>query len=166
VTNAAPVEMGQLVRVRGQQWVVSDLSTASLPSDELAAGNLPGRTLVTLTSVSEDDLGEELSVIWEIEPGRAIIPSGSLPDVPEPEDWDPPQTLGALIDAVRWGTVASADVNTLQAPFRSGIQIKDYQLEPVAKALRMPRVALLIADDVEADATVELPDVDIDDDEG
>jgi hypothetical protein len=53
-----------------------------------------------------------------------------------------------LVDAVRWGSVASADVTTLQAPFRSGIQIKDYQLEPVAKALRMPRVALLIADDV------------------
>jgi superfamily II DNA or RNA helicase len=147
--------MGQLVRVRGQQWVVADLSTASLPPDELAAGNLPGRTLVTLTSVSEDDLGEELFVIWEVEPGRAVIPSGSLPDVPDPEDWDRPQTLGALIDAVRWGTVASADVNTLQAPFRSGIQIKDYQLEPVAKALRMPRVALLIADDVGLGKTIE-----------
>ena len=148
MTSAVPLELGQLVRVRGQQWIVSDLSVASLPIDELAPRTLPGRTLVTLTSVSEDDLGEELPVIWEVEPGRAIIPSGALPDVPEPSHWDDPQTLGALIDAVRWGSVASADVTTLQAPFRSGIQIKDYQLEPVAKALRMPRVALLVADDV------------------
>ena len=149
------LDVGQLVRVRGQQWVVSDLSVGALPIDELAAATLPGRTLVTLTSVSEDDLGEELSVIWEVEPGRAVIPSGALPDVPDPERWDDPQTLGALIDAVRWGTVASADVTTLQAPFRAGIQIKDYQLEPVAKALRMPRVALLIADDVGLGKTIE-----------
>jgi ERCC4-related helicase len=153
--TTAELDVGQLVRVRGQQWVVSDLSTAALPSDELAAATLPGRTLVTLTSVSEDDLGEELSVVWEIEPGRAVIPSGALPDVPDPDAWDDPQTLGALIDAVRWGTVASVDVTTLQAPFRAGIQIKDFQLEPVAKALRMPRVALLIADDVGLGKTVE-----------
>lgn len=150
-----PLDVGQLVRVRGQQWVVSELSTAALPADELAAATLPGRTLATLTSVSEDDLGEELSVVWEVEPGRAVIPSGALPDVPDPEAWDDPQKLGALIDAVRWGTVASADVSTLQAPFRSGIQVKDYQLEPVAKALRMPRVALLIADDVGLGKTIE-----------
>ena len=141
--TAPALDIGQLVRVRGQQWVVSDLSAATLPADELAASTLPGRTLVTLTSVSEDDLGEELSVVWEVEPGRTVIPAGVLPDVPAPEAWDDPRQLGALLDAVRWGTVASADVATLQAPFRAGIQIKDYQLEPVAKALRMPRVSLL-----------------------
>jgi hypothetical protein len=151
----AELDIGQLVRIRGQQWVVSDLSSSTLPTDELAPATLPGRTLVTLTSVSEDDLGEELTVVWEVEPGRAVIPSGALPDVPEPGRWDPPQTLGALIDAVRWGSIASADVSTLQAPFRAGIQIKDYQLEPVAKALRMPRVALLIADDVGLGKTIE-----------
>lgn len=155
MTAPAQVEVGQLVRVRGQQWVVSDLNVSTLPVDELAPTTVPGRTLVTLTSVSEDDLGEELAVVWEVEPGRAVIPAGALPDVPPPERWDDPQQLGALIDAVRWGTVASADVNTLQAPFRSGIQIKDYQLEPVAKALRMPRVSLLIADDVGLGKTIE-----------
>ena len=153
--TTVPLDVGQLVRVRGQQWVVSELSVAQLPADELAPIALPGRTLVTLTSVSEDDLGEELTVVWEVEPGRAVIPSGALPDVPDPSRWDDPQTLGALVDAVRWGTVASADLTTLQAPFRAGIQIKDYQLEPVAKALRMPRVALLIADDVGLGKTVE-----------
>lgn len=155
VTTATPLDLGQLVRVRGQQWVVSDLNVSRLPIDELAATTVPGRTLVTITSVSEDDLGEELTVVWEVEPGRVVVPSGALPDVPDPERWDDPQTLGALIDAVRWGSVASADVSTLQAPFRAGIQIKDYQLEPVAKALRMPRVALLIADDVGLGKTIE-----------
>ena len=142
VMGSEVLEVGSLVQVRGQRWVVSEVSESSLPVDELAVTVPPGRTLVTLTSVSEDDIGEELSVIWEVEPGRVVIPSGALPDVPEPRRWDDPETLGALVDAVRWGTVASADVSTLQAPFRAGIQIKDYQLEPVARALRMPPTSM------------------------
>ena len=51
-----PLDVGQLVRVRGQQWVVSDVSSSSLPIDELAAVTLPGSTLATLTSVSEEAL--------------------------------------------------------------------------------------------------------------
>ena len=43
----AGLEVGALVHVRGQQWVVSDLSESSLPVDELAPTVLPGRTLVT-----------------------------------------------------------------------------------------------------------------------
>ncbi len=147
-------EVGQLVKVRGQQWVVSGVSISRQPQDELAATRLPGRTLVTLTSVSDDDLGDELTVVWEVEPGREIVPATQLPAMTT-DRWDDPQQLGAFLDAVRWGTVASADTRTLQAPFRSGITIEEYQLEPVARALAMPRVNLLIADDVGLGKTIE-----------
>jgi superfamily II DNA or RNA helicase len=147
-------EAGQLVRVRGQQWVVSGVSRSRQPADELAAARLPGRTLVRLASVSDDDLGEELTVVWEVEPGREIVPATKLPEVTG-DGWDDPQRLGAFLDAVRWGTVTSADTRTLQAPFRSGISIEEYQLEPVARALAMPRVNLLIADDVGLGKTIE-----------
>ncbi|HET9081088.1 MAG TPA: hypothetical protein VFO01_11330 [Trebonia sp.] len=42
----------------------------------------------------------------------------------------------------------ATDKTVLQAPFRSGIKIDDYQLDPVVRALSMPRTNLLIADDV------------------
>ena len=80
-SNPDVPEAGQLVRVRGQQWVVSQVNNSHQPQDELAATRLPGRTLVTLTSVSDDDLGDELTVAWEIEPGREIVPATQLPAV-------------------------------------------------------------------------------------
>jgi hypothetical protein len=43
---------------------------------------------------------------------------------------------------------------TLHSPFRSGIEIDDYQLDPVVRALSMPRVNLLIADDVGLGKTI------------
>ncbi len=154
VTEEAVPEAGQLVRARGQQWVVTHVRRSQLPDDEIAAVRSPGRTLVTLASVSDADVGAELNLVWEVEPGREIVPTTRLPEVTE-QGWDDPQQLGAFLDAVRWGTVASADTSTLQAPFRSGITIETYQLEPVARALAMPRVNLLIADDVGLGKTIE-----------
>lgn len=153
-TAFADPEVGQLVRVRGQQWVVTGVSSSKQPTDALSPAELPGRMLVSLSNVSDDDLGGELTLVWEVEPGREILRATQLPQV-SPDGFDDPQALGAFLDAVRWGTIASADTRTLQAPFRSGIEIKTYQLEPVARALAMPRVNLLIADDVGVGKTIE-----------
>ncbi|MEU8178607.1 DISARM system SNF2-like helicase DrmD [Microbispora hainanensis] len=147
-------ERGELVWVRGEHWIVTNVDETSQPMDELSPSHLPGRTMVTLMNVTGEDIGESLRLIWELEPGHRVVPGDELPEVAK-DRWDDPQQLGAFLDAVRWGTVASADPRVLQAPFRSGITIYPHQLAPVAKALAMPRVNLLIADDVGLGKTIE-----------
>ncbi|MGB3220023.1 MAG: DISARM system SNF2-like helicase DrmD, partial [Anaerolineae bacterium] len=108
--------------------------------------------LVMLNAVEDDAVGESVQVIWEVEPGARTVERIELP---EPTWFDPPARLDAFLHAVRWGAIASADVRALQAPFRSGIDIEDYQLDPLVRAVQMPRVSLLIADDVGLGKTVE-----------
>jgi len=76
-------------------------------------------------------------------------------ELPEPKGFDQPDHLEAFLDAVRWGAASIADTRQLQSPFRSGIEIESYQLDPVVRAIQMPRVNLLIADDVGLGKTIE-----------
>lgn len=34
--------------------------------------------MVTLTSVSDDDLGDELTLVWQVEAGRRVLPASDL----------------------------------------------------------------------------------------
>ncbi|HVB24292.1 MAG TPA: DISARM system SNF2-like helicase DrmD [Ktedonobacteraceae bacterium] len=144
-------ELGQLVDVRRRRYVVIDITQGKIAADTVAA-QAQKQHLVTLSSVEDDAIGEELQVIWEIEPGATAIDKMPLP---LPVGFDTPQRLDIFLHAVRWGAASSADVKTIQAPFRSGIDIEDYQLDPVARAIQMPRVNLLIADDVGLGKTIE-----------
>jgi superfamily II DNA or RNA helicase len=138
-------EPGQLVEVRRRQWVVADVDAARLETGA-------PQHCVTLSSIDEDGLGEELEVVWEIEPGAQVIERAGLPSVTGQDDSG---VLDAFLDAVRWGAATNADRGFLQAPFRSGVSIEDFQLDPLVRAIDMARVNLLIADDVGLGKTIE-----------
>lgn len=146
IENLLP-EPGQLVEVRRRQWVVTQID-----SNGLARNLRELQHLVTLESIDEDALDEELQVIWEIEPGAKILEKAGLPVI---GGYDPNYKLEAFLDAVQWGAASNADRQSLQAPFRSGITIEDYQLDPLVRAISMARVNLLIADDVGLGKTIE-----------
>lgn len=140
-------EPGQLVEVRRRQWVVAEMQ-ASLATN----GHSTPQHLLTLSSLDEDALGEQLEIIWEIEPGAHVIERAGLPTITGQDDTE---KLEAFLDAVRWGAATNADRNFLQAPFRSGVSIEDFQLDPLVRAIDMARANLLIADDVGLGKTIE-----------
>lgn len=140
-------EIGQLAIVRKRPFVVTEI----IPAAPGIGRDKPNH-LIKLSSVEDDGLGEELQVIWELEPGTSVYEKSTLPN---PDSFDHPKRLQAFLDAVRWGAVSQADDKALQSPFRSGIEVDDYQLDPVVRALSMPRVNLLIADDVGLGKTIE-----------
>lgn len=146
--NGSPPETGQLVEVRRRQWVVSDVESSAV-SESLTGSD---QRLVSLASVDEDSLGEEMQVVWQLEPGARVIEQAGLPKLSGSDD---PERLEAFLDAVRWGAATNADRSFLQAPFRSGVSIEDYQLDPLVRAIDMARANLLIADDVGLGKTIE-----------
>ena len=146
---------GRVVQVRGSVWAVTDVSEQRLlrsPADE---GVPQLQHLVTLQNLGEDALGDEIEVIWELEVGHALAPDQGLPREVNPDAFDAPQHLGAFVDAARWGAVTSADDSSYQAPFRSGVNVEAFQLEPLRRALQSPRTNLLLADDVGLGKTIE-----------
>lgn len=140
-------EVGQTVLVRGRPYIVEACADQTLPD-----APQDGQHLVSLSCLDENSLDEKLHVIWELEPGAEIRESSSLPTL---QRFDDPGDLDAFLNAVHWGIISQMDHSTMQSPFRSGVEPEDYQLEPVAKALTMPRVNLLLADDVGLGKTIE-----------
>ena len=91
MTSTIP-ESGQLVEVRRRQWVVADLDASSLNGG-------PPQHLVTLASIDEDALDEELQVIWELEPGARVLEKAGLPSM---RRW---KTYGKMSGWIRnWAT--------------------------------------------------------------
>ncbi|HLW63933.1 MAG TPA: hypothetical protein VKS79_01355, partial [Gemmataceae bacterium] len=78
----------------------------------------------------------------------AEVLTGEAWDAIAKRGFDEQRVFAAYLHTLRWNCVTSTDPRLFQAPFRAGIRLDAYQLEPLRKALLLPRVNLFIADDV------------------
>jgi ERCC4-related helicase len=143
--TSTTLEPGQIIRVRSRQYLVEDVIPADSPV---------GDTRVRLACLEDDAQGDILEVFWEREIDAQILEASSWEAVAK-RGFDDPRYFSAYLHALRWNCVTSTDPKLFQAPYRAGIEVKAYQLEPLRKALRMPRVNLFIADDVGLGKTIE-----------
>jgi len=121
-------------------------------------------TLHLVTVEFTDTTGPpEAQLLWEREPRATVVSPNQLPEVLNDRPMQS-REFDALVDATRWSAVTPyldpADEEqrsgtTVAAPFYGAVQSEDFQLVPLLQAMKMPRVSLLLADDVGLGKTIE-----------
>ena len=123
-----------------------------------------GRLHLVHLEYNDDRTPSEERILWEVEPDRHLLEPNALPDPARGSGAMPPEDFDALVRAARWTALTPyldpdgdgpLDREPVASPFHGGVCVESYQLVPLLKALRMPRVSLLIADDVGLGKTVE-----------
>ena len=142
IPDRAPC-IGDLVEVRSRRWLVEAVEE---PPQQSAR--------VSLACADDDAQGQTLEVYWDFEIDRRILKQEAWGDLGS-KGFDPPRHFSAFLHTLRWNCVTATDPTLFQSPFRAGIKIDAYQMEPLRKALRLARVNLFIADDTGLGKTIE-----------
>jgi superfamily II DNA or RNA helicase len=140
--------------IRGRLAVIAEVS----PFDAREGG----RSHLVHIDYKDDGLPREERLVWELEPHAVCQHPNRLPDAGQaPMDV---QDFDAVLRSARWtATMPYIDPDQngpldrlpVCSPLMGAVRVEDYQLVPLYKALAMPRVALLLADDVGLGKTIE-----------
>ena len=114
---------GENSLVRSRRWLVEEVVESQ------TAGQSP---LVRLACADDDAQGQSLDVFWDYELDRRILEEEGWRDLAA-KGFDPPRQFAAFLHTLRWNCVTATDPNLFQAPFRAGIKIDAYQMEPLAQ---------------------------------
>jgi ERCC4-related helicase len=155
VAGAATIpEAGKLIQLRGRPAIIQAVSPH-------VGGDQQRRHLVHLEYVDEHQYPSSDTVLWEAEPEIRVRQTQGWPDIRYTAP-DAPGHYQAYSDAIRWTSLQtlegflldSKDI-PLVSPWSAAVQVEDYQLVPLLRALSMPRVSLLLADDVGLGKTIQ-----------
>ena len=105
-----------------------------------------GRLHLVRVEYTDSDGVAEDTVLWEREHGRDLLEPNALPQVQSEASMEP-REFDALVRAARWAALTPflhpdgsgrAPEAPISAPFFGAVQVDDFQLVPLLKALEMP----------------------------
>lgn len=148
--------LGMLATVRNRHGIITSVEPQSGPKGDVL-------NLVTVEYLDGEGVQED-SLLWELELGTRLL---EPTDPPDPSRLPPmlPRDFDALTRATRWtalrpfvdpdGSEGPLTRLPISSPLHGAIRVEDFQLVPLFLALQMPRVSMLLADDVGLGKTVE-----------